>query len=123
MEISLPAAASDVLEARLIRRGAELILSLTGAADLRVEKYFEAVLKALHAETQKTVIKNATVDLQKLNFINSACLKSFVVWISDVRNLGEKGYSITFLQNPSVSWQQRSLSSLKAFGEDVVIVK
>jgi hypothetical protein len=123
MEISLPESSSDVLAAKLVRESTQLVLTLNGAADLRVEKHFETVLNAVHEQTQRTPIRGVTVDLQQLNFINSACLKSLVVWISDVRGLGDEGYLITFLQNPSISWQQRSLSSLKAFGEESVAIK
>ena len=120
MNIELPQAPSDVLEATLDRTGHDLSLGLVGAADLRVEAYFESVLKRVHEQCLAAEIRKVEVDLRKLTFINSACLKSFVVWISDVRELKDKGYRIVFLQDSSVSWQKRSLKSLKAFGPEVV---
>ncbi len=123
MELELPQAPSDVLKATLTHSGPGLVLTLVGAADLRVESYFESLLLALNDRSKNAGVENVTIDLRELTFINSACLKSFVVLISEVRQLGDKAYTITLWQNPAVSWQQRSIKALKAFGEELVIVK
>lgn len=59
----------------------------------------------------------------KLDFINSVCLKSLVVWIDLLANSSEKPrYRLTFLVDSHLHWQDRSILALQRMAPDIVQV-
>jgi hypothetical protein len=70
-------------------------------------------------------IGNADMDaIAPLEFMNSACMKLFVNWVSDILDAPEeKRYRLRFRSNPEIRWQKRSLTALQCFTTDVVAVE
>jgi hypothetical protein len=99
-------------------------VALAGTADLTVKSHLDSFLHEVHAEAQRRLAEVVTIDVRKLQFINSSCLKSFVWWISTVQKLpGEERYRIVFLSDPSVRWQLHSLNSLAFLASDIVTIQ
>jgi len=61
-------------------------------------------------------------DVQELQFLNSSCFKLFINWIAKVAR-ADPNYRITFVGNPAVGWQKRSLGALRCVAEQIVNLK
>jgi hypothetical protein len=61
-------------------------------------------------------------DFRRLGFMNSSCFKSFVVWIDTVKN-APIAYKISFLTDPNLHWQRRSLEALRRLAVNVVSIE
>lgn len=99
-------------------------VNLTGTADLTVRGQLDRFLRAVHAEAQRCVAEEVTVDVRQLEFMNSSCLKCLVWWISTVQEQpGEGKYRIVFVSSPSVYWQRRSLNALACLANDIITIQ
>jgi hypothetical protein len=99
-------------------------IKLVGNADLNVKAQLDRFIGAVHEEAQRISAEEVTVDLRRLEFMNSSCLKSFVWWISTVQDMAPgTHYRITFLSSPSMYWQRRSLNALACLATDLVSVQ
>ncbi len=74
-------------------------------------------LDLIHDNLQASSLGGFTVDLQKLEFVNSSAIRLFVNWISRAQSTG---YKLTFLMDRSVTWQRLSFSSLRALAPEFV---
>jgi hypothetical protein len=87
---------------------------LRGDANLHVAEAVARLLMGLHNEVKRLKASTVVVDFSRLEFINSACLKRFVTWISHVRDLDATAqYQIRLVANERVPWQRRSMSALR----------
>ena len=101
-----------------------LLVSFSGTADLTIKSHLDTFLHDVHSEAQRRLAEVVTVDVRKMEFINSSCLKSFVWWITTVQEQpGELQYRIIFLHNPSVRWQLRSLSALASLASNIITIR
>lgn len=101
-----------------------LMLSLTGNADLNVKFQLDRFLAAVHAEVQRLGLEEVTVDVRKLEFMNSSCLKCLVGWISQIQDQPPpRQYRVAFLSSPTLYWQRRSLHALSCLASDLVTVQ
>lgn len=99
-------------------------LSLAGTADGNVEPVLGELLGRLHGESQRARVREVSVDLRELEFMNSSCFKSFITWIVAVRRLPEdQHYRIRFISNPALHWQKRSLHAISYFGGDLITLE
>lgn len=122
--IDLPAVSAPELSVEAEHEGDTLTLRLSGTADMRVSEALERVLTRVHEEAQRLAVARVRVDLCALEFMNSSCLKSFVTWISQDRDLApEKRYAIHFVSRPEILWQRRSLHALRCFAVDLITVE
>jgi hypothetical protein len=70
-------------------------------------------IQSMHKAILKNQIKNISIDLRQLSFINSASLAEFVRWINLLETVGdEERYTIQFICNANQRWQEASISSL-----------
>lgn len=98
-------------------------VAYTGSADMESVEPLTAHLAALHAESQRAHAPEVRIDFRQLEFMSSSCLKAFVEWISNIQDLAPVDrYRITFLSNPHLRWQKRSLMSLQCFASDLITV-
>ena len=67
--------------------GAALRVWLSGDANINAAEPVARLLMSVHNEAKRLKVGAVIVDFSKLEFINSACLKRFVTWISHVRDL------------------------------------
>lgn len=101
-----------------------LSLRFAGSADTRSLAALEALLASFHAEAIRLETSEVTVDFRALHFINSSCLKAFVVWLGRVQELErEKQYRILFFADDAKPWQRRSLGTLGCFAVDLVRIE
>jgi hypothetical protein len=101
-----------------------ILVTLTGTADLTVKSQLDRFLREVHAEAQRCLAEEVTVDVRQLEFMNSSCLKCLVWWISTVQEQpGEAKYRIVFLSSPSAYWQRRSLNALACLANDIITIQ
>jgi len=104
--------------------GEAIQLRLTGTADMHAIDPLSAILDKLHLEALRLATKQIVVDVRQLEFMNSSCLKAFVSWIAALQETtAPQQYRITFLSNPELRWQRRSLHALSCFASDLITVE
>lgn len=114
---------SGELSATAAVEGKTMRLTLTGTADTTAEPDLGELLGRLHRESMRADVDQVLVDLRALEFMNSSCFKCFITWIVAVRRLPtDQHYRITFLSNPDLHWQRRSLHAISYFGGELVAV-
>src|SRR5256885_16681866 len=103
--------------------GRAFSVTLVGNADLNVKTQLDRFLASVHQQARRASAEEVVVDLRRLEFMNSSCLKSFVWWISTVQRLTPDNYPSVFLSSPSMYWQRRSLNALACLATDLVSVQ
>jgi len=104
--------------------GTALRVSMSGTADLNVQKKLKALLTELHAAALTQNVTHVFVDWRALEFMNSSCLKEMVSWLLAVRREPpERQYKIVFLANPGTQWQPRSLQALACMATKLVSIQ
>jgi hypothetical protein len=100
-----------------------LKLSLIGNADLNVKTMLDQLLATVHAEAQGRGVPEVEVDMRKLEFMNSSCLKCLVAWISRIQDTPPpRQYRVNFRSSPALFWQKRSLQALALLASELVTV-
>ncbi len=101
-----------------------VIIEMSGSADMDSVELLVAHLAALHREIQRLKAGEVVVDFRHLEFMSSSSLKAFVEWIANVQELEPPDrYRIRFRSNPTLRWQKRSLHSLQCFAADLITVQ
>lgn len=114
----------DDFSAEASVRGRLMEVALSGTADRTVKGHLDRFVHSLHAEARRHALTGVTVDVRRLEFMDSTCLKSFAWWISAVHDLPvEDRYRIVFLSSPTVYWQRRSLNALAGMAGDIMSVQ
>jgi len=102
----------------------EIVLRLSGSADISTRQPLEALIERLHGRLQAAGASKIRVDLRQLEFMSAASFTALVGWLSLVHELPpERRYQIQFQSNPSIRWQRRSLGALSCFATDVVAIE
>jgi hypothetical protein len=87
-------------------------------------KPLETMLDRVHTAALQRHAAEVVVDLRECDFINSSCLKSFVVWLNRIQDLAaEQQYKIRFLSDDSKLWQRRGLGTLSCFAVELVRIE
>jgi hypothetical protein len=100
-----------------------LAIKFSGNADMAAMSTLAVYLRSVHGEAMQLGVREVTVDLTELYFMNSSCFKSFVTWIEAASSAGASAYRIKFLANPKLHWQRRSLEALRCLADDIVTVQ
>lgn len=121
-------AVADVTAETLTIRGqladGELAVRIAGTADLAARPDLEDYMRKLHDEAVRAKVSAVVVDLRELEFMNSSCLKVFVVWLAQLRDMDAAGqYKVRIRSNPDLLWQRRSLAALSCFAVDLVTIE
>jgi len=102
----------------------ELQLRLVGTAETESMEALTALLKKLHTEALARGVREVTVDLRSLEFMNSSCFKAFVSWVGELEDVEiDRQYRIRFLSDESRHWQARSLGALTCFATHLIRVE
>jgi hypothetical protein len=110
--------------ARASLEGGLLTVSLSGNADLNAKQHLDRFLGAVHTEAQRLGVEEVSVDVRRLEFMNSSCLKCFVTWISQIQDMvPSKQYRLAFHSSAGMYWQKRSLHALACLATDLVVVQ
>lgn len=81
-------------------------------------------LRRVHAVATSGGMKQLTVDIVQLRFMNSSSIRSLVDWVEWIRGEPEaKRYVLDFLTKSDVLWQKTTLMAIQAFGGQQVVVR
>lgn len=101
-----------------------IAVKLAGTADTAVRAELERYVKTVHEEAVRLRVPAVVVDLKELEFMNSSCLKIFVAWLAQLRELEPQSqYKVRIRSNPALLWQRRSLAALSCFAVDLVTIE
>ena len=102
----------------------ELILRLSGSADMSTRRPLEALIERLHGRIEAAGASAIRVDLRQLEFMSAASFNALVGWLALIHDLPpERRYRIRFHSNPHIRWQRRSLGALSCFATDIVAIE
>lgn len=98
-------------------------MRLAGDANMNAVEGLGKFLTEVHAVAILRRASEVVVDLRQLEFMNSACFKKVVTWITRVEEVeADSRYRIRFRSNPKIHWQRRSLHALQMFAIELVSV-
>jgi hypothetical protein len=99
-------------------------VAFSGNADSRSMSAIDALLSGLHTVAVGSKMREVTIDLRELEFMNSSCFKAFVTWIGKVQDLPQpQQYHMVFRSDDSKHWQRRSLGALSCFAVDLIRIE
>ena len=102
--------------------GTRMSIEYSGSGDMDAIELLAGYLKQVHEAALRLAIEEVRCDFRKLGFMNSSCFKSFVVWIDTVKN-APAAYKISFLTDPNLHWQRRSLEALRRLAMSIVSIE
>jgi anti-anti-sigma factor len=103
------------------RDDARLCVRLQGHADVGAKSALDGFVAEIDKEASADWVAEVVVDLRRLDFMNSSCLKTLVTWLNNVRQRPEdEQYPIRFVRDRNAYWQERSLDALQAFAPGIV---
>ena len=118
---------ASIVEAKFsataIHVGDDIILEMTGNADVAAKQHLAPLLQSLHERAKQLGVTRVQVDIRKLAFMNSSCLKDLISWLDRARLEPAGSYRIVFLSSANQHWQKRSLHALSCFARDLVTVE
>jgi hypothetical protein len=101
-----------------------ITMRLIGSAETEAKTSLDAFLKAVHETALASKAGEVVVDLRRLEFMNSSCIKAFVSWIGAVQDVPPSGqYRMRFLSDTTKEWQGRSLTALACFAVDLIHIE
>lgn len=93
-----------------------------GTGEAEGAEVLDRFLGHLHRYVLSAQLKEVTVELKELEFINSSCLKAMVAWIYKVDTEG-RPYKICLARDASLHWQRTSLATLQRLAPEVVVIE
>jgi hypothetical protein len=118
--VDLPRFQDDDLRAELGEAAGQLTLTLEGDADARSQSALENLLVSVHDEAVRRGAPEVTVDFRDCDFVNSSCLKAFIVWLDRIQKLPPgQHYRLRFLADEGKPWQRRSFQAIAALAGDL----
>jgi anti-anti-sigma factor len=109
--------------AEAVLREGVLVVTLNGNADLNVKAQLDQFLAGVHEEAELRALTDVEVDVRRLEFMNSSCLKCLVGWISRIQDEPPgRQYRVAFQSSPTLFWQRRSLHALSCLASELVTV-
>ena len=109
------------LEGWADRDGPGLTLRLVGNADLRAAQAFALFVRQAESAAIDGRLREVTIDLRQLEFMNAVCLRELAAWVSRLQAMPEATrYRLRLVTDPRRHWQRLSLPMLKCFGTELV---
>jgi len=106
------------------REEERLCVRMRGHADVGAKTTLDGIVAEVDKEASADAVPEVVVDLRRLDFMNSSCLKTLVTWLNNVRQRpADQQYRIRFLRDVNAYWQERSLGALQAFAPAIVTVE
>ncbi len=102
--------------------GAQGRVRFAGTGEAEGAAVLDRFLGLLHQQALARELREVTLELEELEFINSSCLKAMVAWIYKVDTEG-RPYKIRLLRDASLHWQRTSLATLQRLAPEVVVVE
>jgi hypothetical protein len=122
--VVVPTIATTELRSEHTCNNGTLNIRLVGSAESIAKSALDGLLKNVHNEAQRLKLQEVIVDLRELEFMNSACFKSFVYWLREAEELEpSKQYRIRLLSDDEKHWQRRCLAALACFAADLIRIE
>jgi hypothetical protein len=122
--LQVPPVSVPVLDASASLADSVITARFRGTADIEAQPDLAHFVQALHAESDRLNATKVIIDFRELEFMNSSSFKIFVGWLASVQEMAaERQYKITFLSNPNLHWQRRSLAALSCFAVNLVSIE
>jgi len=123
-QITVPPVSSHSFSASVNEDGMSVRAKFSGTADMEVHAQLTSFLDQLHAALTEQDRRRVIADICELYFMNSSCLKLFVVWVGRAAKLSpETRYRVAFLMDPKLQWQRRTLEAMRAFAPAVLEIE
>jgi hypothetical protein len=94
----------------------------SGNGDADMTPYLAPFLRLVHERAQSADVRSIEFDFHDLYFLNSSCIKCFIVWLDALKSDPSKSYQVRFVTNTKLHWQRRSLAALRYFASEIVSV-
>src|SRR5689334_217909 len=94
----------------------------SGTGEAEGAAVLDRFLAQLHQQALSRELREVTLELMELEFINSSCLKAMVAWIYKVDTEG-RPYKIRLLRDASLHWQRTSIATLQRLAPEVVVIE
>jgi hypothetical protein len=75
-----------------------------------------ACFRRLHEASLADGLRELSVDVRQLTFVNSSAIRLFVDWSSWVAIAGAHGYVLRFRTDRRITWQRTSFAVLQSLG-------
>ncbi len=111
----------DGFEAATTLEDTRLSVAFSGSGDMKAIALQADYLTRVHEAALRHSASEVRCDFRKLVFMNSSCFKSFVVWIDTLKN-APNAYKISFVTDPNLHWQRRSLEALRRLAMNIVSI-
>jgi len=72
--------------------------------------------RRMHEAALADGLRELSVDVRQLTFVNSSAIRLFVDWSSWVANAGANGYLLRFRTDRRITWQRTSFAVLQSLG-------
>jgi hypothetical protein len=116
--------ATPELSTETIVGSADLTVRMSGTAETNAMTEVDSFLRRLHERALTDKVRQVTVDLRSLDFMNSSCFKAFVSWIDRLQGTApDARYNVKFIHDERKHWQSRSLGALAGFAVDLIKVE
>jgi len=122
--MTVPAIQLDGFSATGAGSSGRVLVEMKGNADMLVQEHLRAFCDAIGAAARRARAVEVVFDIRELYFMNSSCLSLLLRFINGVSEADPGSrFTIRFRSNPNLRWQQKSLSALRAYAEELVIVE
>lgn len=122
--IDVPVIQTEELLSEATYAPPDVNVRLVGSAESVAMAPLGHLLGKLHGEAVRLEVREVTIDMRELEFMNSSCFKAFVSWLGDLQDLDPgRQYRIRFLSDEQKHWQRRSLGALSCFAVDLIDIE
>jgi hypothetical protein len=97
-----------------------LVIKMSGTADMSAMSGFGAALVQAHDEAVANRLSEICLDLQKVYFLNSTCLKNITTLALRSR---DSTYRLVCRLNSRLSWQRRALDPIVRLAQGKVVLE
>jgi hypothetical protein len=122
--IDVPVIQTDELHSEASYAAPAVNVRLIGSAESVAMAPLGHLLGKLHGEALRLEVREVTIDMRELEFMNSSCFKAFVSWLGELQDMDPtRQYRIRFLSDEQKHWQRRSLGALSCFAVDLIQIE
>lgn len=104
-------------------RGDVLLIRLHGNGEKDALPSIDACLKEAQTEALRLAVSQLRFDFSEVRLLCSACFRAFVSWLLPLSRMAAPPFRIVLVGNPKLSWQGRSLNSLRYLAPGLVTLE
>lgn len=105
-------------------RGDNIVVSMSGNADMDVHERLKKFLQELVASAKTVRASEVVFQFNELYFMNSSCMSLLLRFINDDVSLRtSEQFKVRLCSNPEQRWQRKSFDAMHAYAPDLVTVE